>query len=96
MGDFAPKQLFIEYGHDQQSGQRYWQIHDGADAICCNSFCYAADTEKYARLFVATNDLVHALKTVQATLPHIEGREMATASLMETVNAALAKAEASS
>ena len=47
----------VEHGHEMSDGGRYWQIHDGQDAICCNQFCYAPNTEANAA-FIATSRML--------------------------------------
>lgn len=46
-----------------------------------------------ARLLDAARDMLEALETVKATLPHIGGNAMSVFSLMRQIDTAIAKAE---
>ena len=60
----------LEFAHVMQNGQKYWQVHDGLDAICCNQFCYATNNEANARLIAAAPDLLEALKLARDIIGH--------------------------
>jgi hypothetical protein len=49
----------LEFGHQQKdSGLTYWQVTDGADAIACNQFCWAKNSEANGRLIASAPDLL--------------------------------------
>lgn len=61
----------IEFGHTQTaSGIQYWQVTDGADAICCNQFCYAGDAEANARLIASAPELLKLAAQYRDDLHH--------------------------
>lgn len=84
----------IEYGHVQTaSGVKYWQVTDGSDAICCNQFCYAGDSEANASLIAAAPDLLALAYQYRDDLHHPptpDSRERRLAA----IEAAIAKATA--
>lgn len=102
MGDnvkHTPGPWQIEFGHTQTaSGIQYWQVTDGADAICCNQFCYAGDAEANARLIAAAPDLLEAAKDVLKLFRyHTEDAADAAdfaAAVEIQIEAAISKAEA--
>ena len=78
----------IEYGHMQdQVNIRYWQITDGQDAICCNQFCCASDSEGNANLIAAAPELYEALTLC---VKEIEALTRACGSGLLTDNALIA------
>ena len=61
-----------ESGHEQQNGQLYWQVTDGAHAIMQNQFCWCqGDHAANARFIAAARELVPALR---AALDEAEAR----------------------
>ncbi|TBG78587.1 hypothetical protein ELG76_04015 [Rhizobium leguminosarum] len=59
----------LEFGHQQRDGGAiYWQVHDGADAIACNQFCWAGNVEANARLIAAAPELVEALQEARTQI----------------------------
>ena len=70
MSTHTPGPWEIESGHIQNGGIAYWQITDGADAICCNQFCYADNSDANARLIVAAPELLSALAPFVAFFEH--------------------------
>jgi len=98
MSTHTPGPWKIENGHIQQSGIAYWQITDGADAICCNQFCYADNSDANARLIAAAPDLLEALKRLAVISDGIyvrmsDGEARLMREAWEKADAAIAKAE---
>jgi len=60
MSGHTPGPWIIEEGHIQRDsgGIRYWQVSDGQDAIACNQFCYADESQANARLIAAAPSLL--------------------------------------
>lgn len=57
---------------------RYWQITDGQDAICCNQFCCASDSEGNANLIAAAPELYEALELILSqTCDNVDGYDEA-------------------
>lgn len=86
----------IEFGHTQTaSGIQYWQVTDGADAICCNQFCYTGDAEVNARLIAAAPDLLEALVMVRDADNdcHSDGLDTIPPMARAKIDAAIARAE---
>lgn len=57
----TPGPWAVEYGHEKQDGQMYWQVHDGQDAIANNQFCYARNSDQNAALIVAAINALPSL-----------------------------------
>ncbi len=89
----TPGPWLVEYGHNQKSGIRYWQIHDDLHAICQNHFCCAAENEDVseanASLIAAAPDLLDACERAEMWFStHPDGKIM-----RDVMRAAISKAE---
>ena len=72
LDEVTPGEWVAEPGHEQQNGQRYWQVQNEYDAIMQNQFCWAqGNHESNARLI--------------ALAPHLARRVIAAEKLMEAV-----------
>jgi hypothetical protein len=90
----TPGPWHLEFGHRQsEGGMAYWQIHDGSDAIACNQFCWASNSEANARLIAAAPDLLTLIYQYRDDLRHPPAPD-SRESRLEAIEAAIAKATA--
>lgn len=84
----TPGPWYVEQGHEMKDNGTYWQVHDGHDAICCNQFCYADNSESNAHLIAAAPELLEALKETLDVATRSEVGEFA-----DRARVAIAKAD---
>ena len=82
----------VEYGHQQKSGPRCWQVSDEYDAVCNNQFCCARESEANAHLIAAAPDLYAALHKALNFIENTEGELGVTLDSGDAARAALRKA----
>jgi len=87
MSGHTPGPWIIEEGHIQRDsgGIRYWQVSDGQDAIACNQFCYADESQANARLIAAAPQMLAALEALlhQAIQTKLSTEEWGRAAINE-------------
>ncbi|ANK73762.1 hypothetical protein FA04_14705 [Ensifer adhaerens] len=70
----TPGPWHLEFGHQQrEGGMAYWQVHDGSDAIACNQFCWASNSEANARLIASAPDLLASLNEERRIIGDLVG-----------------------
>ena len=79
LDEVTPGEWVSEPGHEQQNGQRYWQVQNEYDAIMQNQFCWAQGSHEanarlialaptLARRVIAADKLVEAANDVRTRI----------------------------
>ncbi|WP_252346877.1 hypothetical protein [Acetobacter sp. P1H12_c] len=91
---FTPGPWGLDVGFDSSPGDfdKYWQVHDGHDAIACSANCYAGNREANAHLIAAAPELYEALSDLVSSLECTDTDLFILREEIKVARAALAKA----
>lgn len=89
---FTPAPWGLDVGCCPGDFDKYWQVHDGHDAIACSSNCTAGNREANARLIAAAPELYEALSACLNYIENTESELGISLSSGQSARAALAKA----